>query len=193
MQYISGTLLRALREGRNMTQRELAEQLCVSDKTVSKWETERGLPDITILPELAAALGVSLPELLGGEAVVNRNRAGNLRRTKVYVCPVCGNAVFSLGESVVSCCGIRLPAQEAEEAEGGHEMRVSIVDDEYCVEMTHPMTKEHSISFVAYLTDGRMMLEKLYPEQDVCVRFPRRGRGVLYSYCNRHGLKMMKI
>lgn len=193
MQYISGKLLRTLREGRRMTQRELAELLCVSDKTISKWETERGLPDLTILPELAAALGVSLPELLGGEAVVNRNRAGNLKRTKIYVCPVCGNAVFSLGESVVSCCGIRLPAQEAEDAEDGHEMRVSVVDDEYCVEMTHPMTREHSVSFVAYLTDGRMMLEKLYPEQDICVRFPRRGHGVLYSYCNRHGLKMMRI
>jgi len=40
-----------------MTQRELSEKICVSDKTVSKWETDRGLPDVAILEELAKALG----------------------------------------------------------------------------------------------------------------------------------------
>ena len=54
MNYIAGDTIRRLREGKKLTQRELAERLCVSDKTVSKWETGRGLPDITILPELGA-------------------------------------------------------------------------------------------------------------------------------------------
>ena len=63
-----------------------------------------------------------------------------------------------------------------------------MVDGEYYVTMDHPMTKTHYISFAAYVTTDTLYLTKLYPEQDMAVRFPKRGRGELYVYCNRHGL-----
>ena len=72
-------------------------------------ETGRGLPDITLLEPLAAALGVSVIELMRGEPVVNRNVSANMRRGTFYVCPVCGNMLHSLGAAVVSCCGVALP------------------------------------------------------------------------------------
>ena len=50
------------------------------------------------------------------------------------------------------------------------------------------MTKTHYISFAAYVTTDTLYLTKLYPEQDMAVHFPKRGRGELYVYCNRHGL-----
>lgn len=193
MQYISGAMLKELREQKKLTQRELAEQLNVSDKTISKWETGRGLPDVGILPELAASLSVSIPELLAGEAVTNRNRSGNMKRAKFYVCPVCGNVIASLGEGVFSCCGIQLPALEPEETTDDHEIQISVVDNEYLVELAHPMTKGHYLSFAALCTDEKMQLVKLYPEQDPMVRFNRRGHGVLYVYCNRHGLFRKRI
>ena len=80
MQYITAETIRTLREQKTLTQKQLAERLNVSDKTVSKWETGRGLPDISILMELAAALGVSVPELLTGECAVNSNRSSNIRK-----------------------------------------------------------------------------------------------------------------
>lgn len=60
--YVTGGTIRALREQQHMTQAELAEKLCVSDKAVSKWETGKGLPDVAIIEELAKALGTSITE-----------------------------------------------------------------------------------------------------------------------------------
>ena len=174
-----------------MTQAELAHTLAVSAKTISKWETAKGLPDISLLEPLAAALGVSVFELMQGEPVINRNRSSNLLRSKLYVCPVCGNVLHSTGQAVVSCCGVALPAQsiaEAENADETHQVTVERVEDELFVTIHHPMTKDHYISFIAYLTGDKFQLVKLYPEGNASCRFPLRGKGVLYFYCNRHGL-----
>ena len=86
--YVTGETIRALREKKGYTQKTLAELLQVSDKAVSKWETGRGLPDITLLEALCAALGVSVAELLYGHPFENRNRAGNMLRGSFYVCPI---------------------------------------------------------------------------------------------------------
>ena len=189
--YVTGSTIRQLRESKNMTQSQLAHILSVSAKTISKWETAKGLPDISLLEPLAAALGVSVLELIQGEPVINRNRAANLLRSKLYVCPVCGNVLHATGQAVVSCCGVALPAQdiaEAENADEHHQLTVERVEDELFVTIHHPMTKEHSISFIAYLTGDKFQLVKLYPEGNASCRFPLRGKGVLYFYCNRHGL-----
>ncbi len=47
--YVTGTVIKQLREKQNLTQAMLADMICVSDKTVSKWETGKGLPDISLL------------------------------------------------------------------------------------------------------------------------------------------------
>ena len=62
--YVTGEAIRSLREKCRFTQAQLAEKLCVSDKAVSKWETGKGYPDITLLEPLAKALSVSVAELL---------------------------------------------------------------------------------------------------------------------------------
>ena len=112
---------------------------------MSRWETGRGFPDITLMEPLAGALGVSVIELLAGEAVSNRNRAGNLSRSRLYVCPICGNVLHSAGGAVVSCCGVVLPPLEAEDPDDGHALRREAVEDEWLVSLDHPMTKEHYI------------------------------------------------
>ena len=65
-QYVTGSTIKALREKKKLTQKQLAELLAVSDKTISKWETQKGLPDITLINPLAETLGVSIGELLSG-------------------------------------------------------------------------------------------------------------------------------
>ena len=191
--YVTGTTIRLLRESRGMTQAELAEKIGVGNKAVSKWETGKGLPDISLLQPLAAALGVSLIELMNGVTVANRNVSANLLRSKFYVCPLCGNVIHCGGESVVSCCGVTLPPLEAEEADEEHPLRIEDVEDEHFVTVDHPMTKQHYISFIAYVTTDRMQLVKLYPEGNAQTRLQLRGRGVVYFYCNRHGLFKRKI
>lgn len=191
--YITGSTVKRLREAKGMTQSALANRIGVSSKAVSKWETAKGLPDITLIEPLAQALGVSVLELMSGQQVCNQNRACNLLRTKFYVCPVCGNVLWSAGDAVVSCCGITMPPLEAEPADDDHQIPLTPVEDEQFLTVRHSMTREHYISFAAYVTTDRVLLAKLYPEGAAETRFPRAGTGYLYIYCNRHGLMRRNV
>ena len=191
--YVTGNTIKQLREMRKLTQAELAGKIGVSSKTVSKWETAKGLPDISLLQPLAEALGISLIELMNGEYISNQNISANMLRSKFYVCPVCGNILHSTGNAVVSCCGITLPALEAEEADADHAIIIEPVEDEQFITVHHPMTKQHFISFAAFVTSDRIQLIKFYPEGNAETRLQLRGRGYLYFYCNHHGLFRKKI
>ena len=191
--YVTGPMIKALREERILTQAELAAQLEISSKTVSKWETGKGLPDVSLLQPLASALGVSVSELISGTPVRNQNSACNMLRMKFYVCPICGNILHSTGEAVISCCGIELPVCEAEEPDEHHDLTIEAVEDEHFLTIHHPMTKNHYISFVAFVTTDRLQLVKLYPEGNAQTRMQLRGMGILYYYCNQHGLMKCRI
>ena len=186
--YVTGVIIRKLREQKKMTQEELAEKLFVSGKAISKWETGNGFPDISLLEPLAKALDISVIELLSGDAIQNKNKAANMAKVKLYVCPVCGNVIQACGEAMVSCCGIVLPPQEAEEADAEHAIQVEIVEDEFFVSVSHPMEKAHYISFLMAVSDQGTQLVKLYPEGNAEARFKISRVKKLDWYCNRHGL-----
>lgn len=192
-QYVTGTIIRKLRENRHMTQTELAEQLNVSDKTVSKWENGRGYPDISLIQPLADVLGISVIELLQGEAVINTNRNFNMRRIKFYICPVCGNVIVSSGEAMISCCGITLMPSEPEEEDEAHILSIESVEDEYYVHVDHPMTQNHFISFIAAIGDSGYDIMKMYPEGTAGCRFKRSGIRYICCYCNRDGLYKIPV
>ncbi len=191
--YITGTTIKRLREEKGLTQQQLAEMVGVSSKAVSKWETAKGLPDITLIEPISVALGVSVMELMSGDTVINKNVSSNMLHSKFYVCPMCGNVIRATGDALISCCGITLPALEAEETDTTHQITVERVEDEYFVTVNHDMTKTHFISFIAHITTDRIHFQKLYPEGNAETRFSLRGRGYLYIYCNRHGLMKKKI
>lgn len=191
--YITGSVIRRLREAKNLTQEELAERIHVSGKTVSKWETGQGFPDISLLEPLAKALGISVIELMSGEDIRNSNRHSNLLRSKFYVCPICGNVIRTIGEAVISCCGVTLPSTEPEPADEEHQITIETVEDEYYVTVNHPMTKEHYISFLAAVSDQGVQFVKLYPEGNAEARFKRSRVRKLFCYCNRHGMFQIDI
>ena len=190
--YVTGAVIRKLRENKKMTQEELADTLFVSSKAVSKWETGQGFPDISLIEPLAKALDISVIELFSGEDIQNRNRSSNMLKSRFYVCPVCGNAVRSTGEALIRCCGITLPPLEPENTEPDHDIRVETVEDEYYVTIDHPMRKDHYISFLAAVSDSRVQFAKLYPEGNAEARFKIDGVRKFYAYCNRHGLFQLK-
>ncbi|MBQ3276281.1 MAG: helix-turn-helix domain-containing protein [Oscillospiraceae bacterium] len=192
-QYVTGAVIRKLREERKLSQSRLAEILGVSDKAVSKWETGRGYPDITLIEPLADALGISVIELLRGRNVTNTNRSANMEKLRFYVCPICGNVLCAAGEAVVSCCGVTLPPLEAEEPEGEHRCVVEDVEDEKYVRIVHPMNRAHFISFIAAVRDEGFELVKLYPEGGAEARVKTGRTRWLYWYCNRHGLFRLSL
>lgn len=193
MPYLTAHTIKSLREAQKLTQLQLAERLDVSDKTISKWETGRGLPDISLLEPLAACLKVSVAELLSGEIATNRNVSANMSRTNFYVCPLCGNVLTGIGEASVSCHGIVLPRLEAEEPDEAHTVTVEKSDGGFFVQCGHPMTKSHHLSFMALLSSDTLQIKKLYPEQDAQARFAANGPATLYTFCNHHGLYVQKI
>ncbi|MDD3335153.1 MAG: helix-turn-helix domain-containing protein [Eubacteriales bacterium] len=186
--FVTGETIKTLREKKNLTQKQLADQMMISDKTVSKWETNKGLPDITLLEPLAKSLSVSVAELLSGQCMQNRNRSASMLRGHFYVCPVCGNVIYATGEGAFSCCGVTLPPLETEDSDDAHAIQVENVENEKFVTIDHPMTKEHYLSFIAWVTGDEVRIQKLYPEQNAEARFMLRGHGMLYTYCNHHGL-----
>ena len=188
-----GQLIRELRKERYMTQAQLAEQLHVSDKTVSKWETGKGGPELSLLTEISKIFEIDLQNLLAGELNQNQLRSINMRKVKLYICPNCGNVVTATSEAAVSCCGRKLKEAAPTKASQDEKLMVELVENDFFVTSQHEMTKEHYISFVALLTADAIIMRKQYPEWDLSVRIPRIAHGRLLWYCSRHGLFYQEI
>lgn len=184
----NGQLLRALRKEKGLTQSELAEKLGVVAKTVSKWETGHGFPDIATLPTLAETLSVSEKTLLSGDLIQNQTEIGNIQRTKFYICPHCGCSIQGIGKAQIVCCGKPLPPLQPKAPDDNHHLTISEIEDEFYVEISHKMDKTHYISFLWYVGYDRVLTVKLYPEQDCSVRIPKVYSGKILYYCNNDGL-----
>ena len=184
----TGLLIRDLRTKMGMTQKSLADLMNLSDKTVSKWERGMGLPDVSLLVELSQIFGVNVDILLTGNMNVSDEKGVNMKNAKYYVCPECRNLVFATGDAEISCCGRKLNAFEMKKAEPDEKLSVEIIENDWYITTSHPMTKEHYISFVAFATGEKIEMIKTYPEWDMNVRIQKRGHGKLVWYCTNHGL-----
>lgn len=191
-----GTLLRELRKEKQMTQKQVADRMNISDKTISKWERGLGCPDVSLLGELSELFEVNIEKILIGDLELNAMETGNLKRLKFYVCQNCGNIISNTGVADISCCGRKLAPLVAKPADEKHVVKVEDADGEYYITFDHEMIKTHFLSFVAYVTSDRSLFIKLYPEQTASVHLPKivggnlqkKGSGRLYYYCCEHGL-----
>lgn len=126
--------------------------------------------------------------LLSGDLDENDRLGGNMKHTKFYICPNCGNVISAMADAGVSCCGKRLEDIQPKKAEEGEKLSVEKIEQDYFISSAHEMTKEHYITFVALLTGDGMMIRKQYLEWDLQVRIPAFGHGKLLWYCSKHGL-----
>lgn len=192
-QYVTGAVIKELRQKNSMTQVQLADRLGVSDKTVSKWETGKGYPDITLLEPIAQAFRVSVAELLSGSPVQNANVSANMLRSQFYVCPICGNVIHSIGEAAITCHGVLLQPETSEESDEQHKIFIEKAEDEYYVRVQHKMTKTHYISFIAAVSSERIQLVKRYPEEEAEARFKMQGVRKIFFFCNKDGLFSLDV
>ncbi|MDD6175493.1 MAG: helix-turn-helix domain-containing protein [Firmicutes bacterium] len=184
----TGELIHALRREKGLTQKQLADAMHLSDRTISKWESGLGCPDVSLLPELSARLGVNLEKMLLGDLNANTTNGGNMKQIKFYVCPNCGNVMTSGPGSDICCCGRKLTPLEPKPADPDHLLQVQTVEDDFYLTFPHEMSKQHYLRFIAYVSFDRMLLVRLYPEQGGEVRFPRMYGGRLFCCCSRDGL-----
>lgn len=188
-----GRLIYKLRIEKGLTQLQLAERMNISDKTVSKWERGLGCPDVSLLPELSDIFNVDLSEMLSGKLIENDIQGGNMKRIKFYVCPNCGNVLTALSDTSISCCGKKLMPLELKKAEDNDKLSVEIIENDYFISADHEMTREHYISFVAFISADTLIMRKQYPEWNLQVRIPRISHGRLVWYCTQHGLFYQSI
>lgn len=184
----TGELIAALRHSRQITQKQLADMLHISDRTISKWERGLGLPDVSLLASLADIFNINVEALLTGEIIANNPTGGNMKNTKYYICPTCAALTVSAGNAQITCCGQKLAPLSAQKATPDDQLSVETIDDGLYITANHPMTKEHYISFVALVGSQQLQIIRQYPEWDLQVHLPRRAHGTLLWYCTQHGL-----
>lgn len=185
-----GKLILQLRKEKGLTQKQVADRLNISNKTISKWERGLGCPDVSLWKELSAILGADILHLLQGELLLNRPDTGKIDRTHFYVCPICRNILASTGKATISCCGRKLYSLIQSLPTENIEFSVKEVDTDLYIEFNHEMKKEHFILFVAYVINDSVFINRLYPEQNSSFRLPNmRSDGTLYMYCTKHGLQ----
>ena len=188
-----GGIIKTLRKDKGMTQLELALCLNVTDRAVSKWERGLGCPDISLLTRLSEIFSVDIGSIIDGDMEENEKRSGNMKKTKFYVCPICGNIITASENTNVSCCGRKLEGLE-EKKNVDEEIKIERVDGtELYISSSHPMTKDDYISFFSYVTSDSLLLKKLYPEWGVDIRFPWLGHGKIMWYSEKEGLKYKLI
>jgi DNA-binding XRE family transcriptional regulator/desulfoferrodoxin (superoxide reductase-like protein) len=188
-----GNLIHTLRKEKGMTQKQLADKLNISDKTISKWERGLGCPDVSLLAELSDVLLVNIVKILAGDLTPSAMDGGNMKKVGFSVCPMCNNVLFSTSEANISCCGRILSTLITKAENDSHTMSVEEIEDDYFITINHEMTRTHFISFVAFIGYDRVLLVKLYPEQNAEVRFPKMYGSKILAYCNEHGLFECRI
>lgn len=183
-----GELIYRLRKEKELTQKQLADQLNLSDRTISKWERGHGCPDVFLLPRLSAVFGVNIENILGGDLLSNEFIGGNMKKSNYFVCPSCTNIVLATGDITLSCCGRKLEPLEAKKATEDEKLIMTESDQEWFISSNHPMTKDHYISFLAFATGDQVQLIKQFPEWSMQSRIPKRKHGKLLWYDTQFGL-----
>lgn len=183
-----GKLILKLRRDRELTQKQLADKLFISDKAISKWERGLGCPDISLIPILANELGITMDSLIAGEVDINDSNGGNMKNLKFYICDTCDNIITTTHDAEVSCCGRRLKALTPEKACDEDKLDIKLIENDYYISSDHPMTKDNYISFVALLSGDSIMIRKQYPQWDLQIRIPNFARGKLVWYSTHKGL-----
>lgn len=189
----TGRLIKRFRTEKGLTQKQLADTINVSDKTVSKWECGNGCPDVSLLSALSDIFGIDVQVLLTGKIDINEKEKGNMKKLKFYVCGDCGNIITATSDAAVTCCGNKLPALEAKKADREDQLKIEDIGGEWYITSDHEMTKEHYISFAAYVSDSSVMIFKQYPEWGVNITLPVYRSGRLVWYCNKCGLLYQDI
>lgn len=188
-----GKLIYKLRKEQNMTQLQLAQQMNISDKTVSKWERGLGCPEVSLLPEVSKLFGVDLEKLLSGQLEANARLGGDMKKLQFYSCPDCGNIITAMTATSLSCYGRKLQPLQPKRATEHKRLVVEKVEDDFYITTAHPMERGHYIAFVALLSGDSIMLRKQYPQWELQVRIPIFAHGRLLWYCNKHGLFYQEI
>ena len=190
----TGSLIRSLRIKKGLTQKELAQMICVTDKAVCKWEKGRGCPNITLISQLSKVLEVDIQSILQGYLDKNKKIGENMNHLKFYKCPTCGNLVTSIKSVELSCCGNKLsPVSAQTRSDPEYQPVIQEFDGQYSIKFNHPMTKSNYISQVIVVRYDQIMTVNLYAESEAIITIPQ-VRGIrLFVITNKSELIVVTV
>lgn len=189
----TGQTIRRLRTEKGFTQKELADKMNISDKTVSKWERGLGCPDISVIKELAEIFSVSCETILTGNIESNEPKESSMKNNKYYICPECGSISVCTGNAEIICCSRKLQPLTPVKADESEKLTAEKVEYDWYISSDHPMSKDDYIPFAVYVTGDKMTFYKLYPEWNLSFRIPCAEHGTLMWYERSKGLLFMYL
>ena len=174
----SGHCLKMFRKNRNITQRELAEKLAVSPKSVSAWETGKVSMSLSIIKRLFNAYDITLEEFFDVNNEVGTFTAG--------VCPICGNGIFSYKKVKFLCCGEEFK-EYPEITRGIPKTVIEKFDDKFRVCVDHEQVKSDYISYIVYEWNGGFDVVRLKITDKPEAVFLHKGDGRIFLYSTGKG------
>ena len=116
-----------------------------------------------------------------------------MRKLQIYQCPTCGNVVVCAMPAQITCCSRVLEPLQSRPADEAHQVSGSPCEDEWLLTFSHPMEKEHYLSFLLEVGYDRYTLVRLYPEGGNEVRMPRLPGGRFFACCKKDGLFAISV
>jgi len=177
--------LKAFRRSHKMTQKEFAERIRVSDKTVSAWERGDRHISAEMLTKVLRNFDISPDDFFLTEEEISDD-------FHFYICPKCDNIAIMHKKSKIFCCGIEMQKVQWNPSENSISAKTKIKNDFLYATFMHEMNYNHYIQFVALVKKNGFEIYVMNPgdSPEVCFNFRKRGR--LFAYCNVHGLSEIK-
>jgi len=192
----TGKLIYDIRTKKGLTQQQLADRINVSNKAICKWETGRGCPDITLLPELSKALEVDIQSILVGELPTRRYIGGDLKNLTFFRCADCGNLISITSPAEISCCGNKLKGINLrKEGKSLPDLNATVLetDNQFYLTFDHPMEKGNFIAAIFAIYYDRIITIPLYPEQEPAVTISQIGGCKMYALDDKGQMFSIRI
>ena len=110
---------------------------------------------------------------------------------KFRKCKKCGNVVWSFNDTSVTCCGEEMSVIKANSVDAAVEKHIpnyEIIGDKIKVSVNHVMEEEHYIMWIMMVSDNEIQYKEFKYSDKIEAEFVYKGKGTIYSYCNKHGL-----
>ena len=177
----SGLTLRLLRESLGLTQKQLADKIHVSNRTVSAWENGTRKIRHSVMIKILKEYDASIYDLLD-------NCDDFSDRFRFYICKACGNTIIAHKDTSVTCCSMKLIPESMTEFGEFPEYEAECFGDLIKFTVKHEMSLCHYIKFIAYVSRGGCAYSVLNHKSTPTLCAVNYGEGELFVYCTRRGL-----
>lgn len=179
-------LVYKLRKAKRLTQKELAEKLHTTAKTISNWERKKNCIPAEMISSIIKELDIDKKFIY--EEYIDEGSSKN--GVKFFYCPKCRNIMWSFTKNTQTCCNHTLYPLKASPENSEHYLYTVISPHTgfLNVSSNHPQNAEHRIEFMAYVSEENVIIISQRENKPFSTSFNHMPGGILYMFCSKHGL-----